>query len=234
MGKRNIPVKALFFDSGPIITLIMSRMCFILPKLKEVYGGKFYITPAVKHELVDRPLEIKKYQFEALQVLRLIRTGVLEVYEDVPKTKVKEYFKLANKSFYLDKKSVDLIQEGEIQSLVCAQEINADGIVMDERTLRMFIEEDEVMVQLLEKRFNKTLISHKNNIHKFKEKVSGIKILRSIELVSVAFQKGLFDVYIPNMEDGKKKLAEAILWTVKFNGCSASNEEVELIKELIF
>jgi len=32
-------VKALFFDTGPIITLVMSRMVWILPELKKKYGG---------------------------------------------------------------------------------------------------------------------------------------------------------------------------------------------------
>jgi hypothetical protein len=227
-------MKALFFDAGPIITLIMSRMGYVLPMLKTIYGGKFYITPAVKYELVDRPLGIRKYQFEALQVLRLIREGILEVYEDVPNNKVKSYFKLANKSFYLGKKSIDLIQEGEMQSLVCAKECGADGIVMDERTLRLLVEEDEAMVSLLERRFNRSVNCKKDNLNLFKEKVKDVKILRSIELISVAYKKGFFDMYEPNIEKGRDKLIEAILWTAKYNGCAVTDQEVEQIKRLIF
>ena len=45
----------LFFDAGPVISLVMSRLAWLLPDLKKQFGGKFYITPAVKNELVDRP-----------------------------------------------------------------------------------------------------------------------------------------------------------------------------------
>ena len=48
--------KAIFFDAGPIISLVMSRLGWILPLLKKKYGGKFYITPAVSMELIERPL----------------------------------------------------------------------------------------------------------------------------------------------------------------------------------
>ncbi len=53
-------VKSIFFDTGPIITLVMARLDWILHLLKEKYGGKFYITPAVKREnWLKRPLKIK-------------------------------------------------------------------------------------------------------------------------------------------------------------------------------
>ena len=78
------PQRVLFFDTGPIITLVMSRLVWILPELKKQFGGKFYITPAVKRELVTRPMDIKRYEFEALEALKLIKEGVLETYDKVP------------------------------------------------------------------------------------------------------------------------------------------------------
>ena len=55
--------KILFFDAGPIITLVMSRLIGILPDLKKKMNGKFYITPAVHKELIERPLMIKRFEF---------------------------------------------------------------------------------------------------------------------------------------------------------------------------
>ena len=52
-------MKALFFDAGPVITLVMARLVNVLPLLKAKYGGKFYITPAVHKELVERPISEK-------------------------------------------------------------------------------------------------------------------------------------------------------------------------------
>ena len=73
--------KILFFDAGPIITLIMSRLSWILPELKKQFNGKFYMTPAVHYELIERPLTMKRFKFEALQVSKLVHEGVFEVYE---------------------------------------------------------------------------------------------------------------------------------------------------------
>ena len=39
--------KILFFDAGPVITLIMSRLSWILPELKKQFKGKFYLTPSL-------------------------------------------------------------------------------------------------------------------------------------------------------------------------------------------
>ena len=137
--------KALFFDAGPIITLVMSRLIWILPKLKEKFGGKFYITPGVKTELVERPLGIKRFEFEALQVMKLIRDGTLEVYDKVPKSRVEQLQNLANSSFKIKNKNMDIIQTGEMEAVTCALQTNASAVVMDERTLRLLIENNKEM-----------------------------------------------------------------------------------------
>src|SRR3989344_2325836 len=117
--------KILFFDAGPIISLVMSRVAWILPELKKKFGGKFYITPAVQKELVERPLSVKRYEFEALQVMKFIREGVLEVYTNVPQKKVQELQLLANTSFSIAGKSMDIIQSGEMESVASALQLKA-------------------------------------------------------------------------------------------------------------
>jgi len=131
----------------------MSRLVWILPELKKKFGGKFYITPAVKLELVERPLGIKRFEFEALQVMKLIKDGVLEVYDKVPKSRVQQLQNLANSSFKIGSKNMDIIQTGEIEAVTCALQTNASAVVMDERTLRLFIENNKNMEKLLEIRF---------------------------------------------------------------------------------
>ena len=68
-------MKSLVFDAGPVISLATNSLLFILEPLKKEFNGKFYITESVKSELVDRPFEIKKFKFEAIQVEKLIETG---------------------------------------------------------------------------------------------------------------------------------------------------------------
>ncbi|MFH1276614.1 MAG: hypothetical protein ABIH82_05890 [Candidatus Woesearchaeota archaeon] len=226
-------VKSIFFDTGPLISLTMSRLLWVLPLLKEKFGGKFYITPAVKRELIERPLNIKRFSFEALQALKLVKEGVLEVYTKVPEKKAAQLINLANKSFFIGKKSLDVMQSGEIESIICALQEKSSAVVMDERTLRLFIENSSEMGKLLERRFHKKIQTNQNLMKSFSKQLQGISIIRSIELVSIAFKMGLLDGYIPQLRNGKRTLLDSVLWAVKFNGCSVTQQEIEEIEELL-
>lgn len=225
--------KILFFDTGPIITLVMSRMVWILPELKKKYGGKFYITPSVKRELITRPMDIKRFEFEALQALKLIKEGVLEVYENIPEQEIRRLHTIANTSFKIANQNMEVVQSGEIESVVCALKAGAEAMVMDERTLRLFIENNKEMKALLERRFNKPVSVDTEKMKQFSKELSGMKIIRSIELVGVAYKMGLLDSYIPEQKNGREVLIEAALWNVKYNGAAVTEHEVEEIKEYL-
>lgn len=224
--------KVLFFDAGPIISLVMSRLVWILPKLKEKFGGNFYITPAVRRELIERPITIKRFQFEALQVLKLLREGVLEVYEQVPKAKVESLISLANGSFRVNSKTIDIIQEGEMESLAAALELNS-AVVIDERTLRLFVEDNHSIKGLLERRFHKKVNSDQVKMDAFSQQLKKVTIIRSIELVSVAYYLGLLDDYVPPIRRGREILINSVLWSTKYNGCAVTEHEIEEIKEFL-
>lgn len=221
--------KNLFFDAGPVISLVMSRVAWILPDLKKKFGGNFYITPAVKKELVNRPLLVHRFQFEALQVLKMIREGVLEVYEKVPQQRVDALKSLANTSFMVDKKYMDIMQSGEMESVAAAVDLKA-AVVMDERTLRLFIENSSEMKKLLEMRFQKNITTNAKNIQEFSRQLKGVTIIRSIELVAVAYKMGLLNSYLPPQKDGKSLLLDSVLWATKYNGCAVTEHEIEEIK----
>ena len=222
--------KAIFFDTGPIITLVMARLDWILPLLKEKFGGKFYITPAVKRELVERPMKIKRFEFEALQVLKLIREGVLEVYSDVPTEKIRKLKVFANGAFKIGNKIMDVVQEGELEAVFAALEIGAEAVVIDERTLRLLIEESSAMEKLLEMRFKRDVKVDPIKIKQFSQQFKSLKIIRSIELVGVAYKLNLLNSYVPKLRDGKKTLVDAVLWATKYGGCAVTNHEIEEMK----
>ncbi len=226
-------IKAIFFDTGPIISLVMSRLGWILPRLKEQYGGKFYITPAVKRELVERPLEIKRFEFEALQVMKLIREGVLEVYNEVPMPKVRKLKLLANSAFKIQNKTMDVIQEGELEAVTSALEIGAEAVVMDERTLRLLIEDSIRMQKLLEMRFHREVAVDSTKIKEFSQVFNKLKIIRSIELVGVAYELGLLDSYVPDIKNGRNILVDSVLWATKYNGCAVTEPEIEELEKYL-
>lgn len=228
--------KAIFFDTGPIISLVMTRLIGILPKLKEQFGGKFYITPAVRRELVERPLQIKRFEFEALQVMKLIREGVLEVYEEVPYEKVKELEVMADSSFKIKNKNLDIVQSGEMEAVAAAWEEGAEAVVMDERTLRLLIENGEEVKKLLEMRFKREVVANPERIRQFAKQLEGLKIIRSVELVGVAYKLGMLDEYIPTgkeLKEGERILLDSVLWGTKFNGCAVIGEEIEEMERFL-
>lgn len=211
----------------------MSRLIWILPELKKQFGGKFYITPAVKKELVERPLTIRRFEFEALEAMKLISDGVLEVYDAVPQKKVRELISLANSSFIINNKTVDIIQSGEIESITSALQEKASAVVMDERTLRLFIENNQEMEKLLERRFQKDVVPNAAKMNQFSKQLQGMPIIRSIELVGAAYKLKLLDVYVPPQKKGKEMLLDAVLWATKFNGCAVTEHEIEEMKEFL-
>lgn len=223
-GKQS---KVLFFDAGPIITLAMSRLLWILKPLKEKFGGKFYITNAVKKELVENPIRIPKFEFEALQVMKLIREGILEIYPKVAAYKTKNLAKLSNHTYSVNQKWMEIIQEGEMETVLASLNNSSTPIIMDERTMRLLIEDGKALKTLLERRTNKSVEMDQDSIDQFHQAVGKVPIIRSIELAAVAYKFGILDAYLPKeLPNPKEKLLTAVLWNTKYNGCAVTDAEI--------
>ena len=72
-------MKTLFFDTGPLISITMNHILWILKPLKKHFNGNFFITEAVKKELVDKPLKTKRFKLEAIQSLQQINKQIIEI-----------------------------------------------------------------------------------------------------------------------------------------------------------
>ena len=227
--------RALVFDTGPLISFTVNNLLSTLERLKERYSGRFVIPESVKEELVDQPLRTKRFMFEAMQLQRLISTGVLEVVEDNDtKELTLELLHLANSSFAAKAKSVKIVQYGEMASIAAAKLLDAEALIIDERITRELVEHPEHIADLMEKRLHTTVTVNGNNVSLLQTYVSKTKILRSVELVAVAFELGLLDRYIAAGEekiipDVRHKLLESVLWGLKMNGCAVSGKEIEQI-----
>ncbi|MAF99082.1 MAG: hypothetical protein CMH61_00565 [Nanoarchaeota archaeon] len=226
-------MKSLCFDSGPIISLAMGRLLWILKPLKEHFGGKFYITPSVRRELVERPLKIKRFQFEALEVIKLLKEGVIEVYDTIPQNIANKLDHMANKTYTRDGRPLKIIHSGEIETVACAMALKNHGIVMDERTTRLLIEKPTQLKKLLGRRLHTSVQPIPQNIKEFTTFVGKIKIIRSIELVAAAYKLGILNDYIPALRNGKSTLLDAVLWGTKYNGCAVTENEILEIKKTL-
>ena len=223
-------MKYLIFDAGPIISLTMNGMLPVIEKLKEIFPGEFILTPAVKREVVDRPMKIKKFKLEALQVQGLIEKGVFKMSSDIISNQkldkeVKRILKVANGVLRTTerKEKIKIIHGGEAACLAFANLCDCDNvIVIDERTTRMLTEAPGELEKMMEKKLHTPLDSELSLLDSLKK----FKFIRSAELLYIAYERGLVGV------KGGKELLDALLYGVKFKGCAISSVEIEDIKRL--
>ena len=71
-------MKALIFDSGPLINFSMSGLLYLLEELKRRFQGKFFITEQVKYEVIDRPIKVPKFELGALMIKNLLAKKIIE------------------------------------------------------------------------------------------------------------------------------------------------------------
>ena len=226
-------MKSLIFDAGPIISLATNNLLWILEPLKKKFNGKFYITEPVRRELVDKPLETKKFKFEAIQVEKLLETGVIEIADNsFIREKTPRLLGTANEIFRAYNNYMRIVHFAEISVIAAAINLNADAIVIDEKTTRFLMENPKMIVEILRKTLHTPISINESNLKEFRNNVSSIRTIRSVELVTVAYELGILDSYITKIPDARKNLLEGVLWGVKLNGCAVSKDEIEQIVNL--
>ena len=225
-------MKSIVFDTGPIISLTTNNLLGLLNKLKEHYNGNFYITKAIKNELIERPLATKKFKFEALQVLRCINAGLVKVFnsKELRKTTL-NLLNLANTSFKAREKYMQIVHFAEIEGIAAAIINKSDAFAVDERNTRLLIEDPIRLKKILGKRLHTQITVNKKSLDEFRNLTKIIKLIRSVELVTISYELGLLDKYIVNIKNPRKALLEGVLWGVKLNGASVSEREIkEIVK----
>ena len=226
-------MKSLVFDSGPIISLATNNLLWVLEPLKNKFNGKFFITQAVKGEIVERPLETKKFKFEAIQVEKLIEEGILEVADNrFIHEKTLRMLSTANEIFKAYDNYMKIVHLAEISVIAASISLNSGAIVIDEKTTRYLIEEPKFIAEILRKTLHTPISVNESNLKDFRNSAIGIKAIRSVELVTIAYEQGMLDKYITSIPDARKSLLEGLLWGLKLNGCAVSREEIGQILKL--
>jgi len=225
-------MKLIVFDAGPVISLTTNNLLWLAGSLKAEFDGDFYITPAVKYELIDKPLSSRKFKFEAIQVLSSVKKDVFKIVE-TPQIKIlaQELLELANHTFKIKGNWLTIVHYAEMEVLATAIILNANAVVIDERTTKLLIEDPGNLVKVFEGMFGSRVFIDQRNFDKVKNWVKNVKVIRSVELVMIAVEKGILDEYIIDGKDSKRILVESLLWGVKLHGCAISRREIdEIIK----
>lgn len=224
--------KTLIFDSGSIINFSMNGLLDFFSRLKREFDGEFLVTEDVEYEIIKRPLQIKKFELGAMRIKRLLDEKVIELPSCVGvksseiNEKIKQVLFMANHTFFSEGKNLHLIDRGEASCLALSEILTKKGIknliVIDERTTRMLCEKPENLKRLLEIKLH-TKIKAKEEYFPYFEK---FRFIRSCELAYIGYKKDLVEL----RADGN--ILDALLYALKYRGCSISRNEIEHMKRL--
>ena len=225
-------MKYLIFDAGPLINFSMNGLLDSFEKLKQTFKGEFLITKEVKKEIIDHPKTVKRFELGAIRLEQLYNKGVFKLAE-INQEEVDELRRLrdnflqkANSMFKTKKREVHLLDKGECAALalstILKRKNNEDiPLVIDERTTRILCENPENLKKLMEKKLHTSIKANTSSYDLFK----GFKIIRSTELAYMIHKKDLFKLDHP-------KAFEAIVYGLKFKGCSISEKEVQALSRM--
>jgi len=224
-------MKTLILDSGTLITLAMNGLLNILEKLKKYSKVRLAVTHEVKRETIDRPIDVPRFELEALRVKELLDNKVIELPESfgISNEKISkitsELMEKANRSVMANGKWMNIVSNAEISCLALSKELTKQKIeniiAIDERTTRILSEKPESLERIMSEKFHARVSINKKNLIDF----ASFKFIRSTELVYVAYKKNLLDI------KGKKAL-EAALYATKYKGSSVSFEEINQLKKM--
>jgi len=160
-------MKVLIFDSGVLINLAMNGLLYILPELKKQFKGKFIIPHQVQYEVVDRPINIDRFELGALRIKELITSGVIELPDKVKvdKETIDKETKLimdkANHYLQSNGQWISIVSEAEMACLALSDELTRQGhetmIAIDERTTRLLSERPENLEKMMSVRLHKSV-----------------------------------------------------------------------------
>jgi hypothetical protein len=224
-------MKVLIIDSGPLINLSINGLLYLLKELRKDFKGKFIITPEVKREVYDRPVNVQQFELGALRIQGLIEQGILEfpptlgiTVEELEK-ETDRIMGIANHSFKAENHWLNIVSRAETSCLALASILvqrNVETMIaIDERTARIMCERPDNLEKLMSKKLHKRVRLKSFSLREFRR----IKFIRSSELVYVAYKKGLVDVRGP-------KALEALIYATKYKGSSISNDEINVLKKI--
>jgi predicted nucleic acid-binding protein len=222
---------SIMLDSGSMITLALNNLLWLLEKVKKEFNIRFYITEPVKKEIIDKPLTTKRFKYEALQVSSLVKNKVVEVLQSKDILEKTAYLlEMANTSFQIRDVYISVVHEAEMSAVAAAILYEADAVMIDERTTRYLLEKPEKLRNVLMHKLHTRVIINSKSLSDLKKETKSVKFIRSAEFVAIAFEKGLLNSYLPNTQNSKEILLDALLWGLKLTGCAISERDLETLK----
>ncbi|HOW29395.1 MAG TPA: hypothetical protein PK685_01830 [archaeon] len=214
----------IVFDTGVLIGF--SQTC-LLPLFSEIKGdiGEFLITTGVKYECIDRVRNNMKFKLSSLRINDQLNDFVFTIQPSDKQLddKTKEILNLTNSIFYISGRPLHIVDFGEAECLALLSLTKANCLAIEERTTRMLIEDPNALLEILKRKHHSRDIElNKEKYNKFKSMLGDVSVIRSVDLLSFAYERGMLKNSIKN-----KEYLKSALYALKFNGCSVSFEEID-------
>ena len=120
-----------------------------------------------------------------------------------------------------------IVDRGEVEALALVLRVQAAAYVVDERTMRLLIENPYTLRRILERKLHIKVDINKKLLKEFSEIVKGVKVIRSTELLIIAYEKGLLNKFV-TVGSTEIDLLDGLLWGLKLRGCSISSDEITI------
>ncbi|MDO8625476.1 MAG: hypothetical protein Q7R47_05315 [Candidatus Diapherotrites archaeon] len=216
---------AIVFDSSVLISI--SEKCFlrVLRRFGEKNNVRFLVPESVFEETVIRPQSIRRFELNAVRLKSAVADGWLELVPSSSSTRA-HYSNIAqwsNHLFFVDNRPLELLHLGELEALAVYKDRKADALAIDERTCRMMLEDPGRLRSLISKRQDQKIDVDTSNLKNFSDFFGKPVVVRSCDLLALAFRQGLFADDLVSSRQG----IEAALWAVKFAGCAVSGLEID-------
>ncbi|MBI5225900.1 hypothetical protein HY994_01515 [Candidatus Micrarchaeota archaeon] len=216
-------------DSSTLIALAETGTLDVLAFLKEKAKARFFIPPAVIYETMEHPEQIQRFAFSAFKIDKALQDGILErIPSKRPPTKTSEILQYANSVFSVNGQALKVLQQGEAEALAAYDEMQAKGILVDEKTTRLFIEDAGILRQSLEYEYRGKVKVNQSALDNLKKRLQGIVAIRSTEILAIAYELGFFDSYGAKSDPA----FHAALYAVRNAGCSITTRELLEYQEL--
>jgi hypothetical protein len=226
--------RTIVIDTGTIISMVTNNMLWTFRYLAKKYKGHFLIPESVYTELITYPMKTKKFKFEAIMINDLLMEGHIKTYKQTDYRAISQkLMKFANNMFIAKGNPVQLLHKAETDVLALTVFLKSDALFVDERNLRLLVEDPEKLSHMMKNKLHTKITIDRNNLEEFKKMVKGVRVLRSTEVVTLAYEMGLLDRYISVgktiHKQFRKPLLEGALWALKLKGCSISKDEIDEI-----
>lgn len=227
-------MKHLVVDSSSLISLSTNCLLWVLDKLSESTNTKLITTPLVRKEVVDKALKIERFRLSAVRVQKRLGSGVITVQETNP-TKTKELLRIANQVFTVKSNYYKIVHKAEMGLVPLAKENETDFMLIDERIVEKLLTDPKRLKKIFENRLHMPVKLNKDKLEKLQSLTKDINIIKSSDLVAIAYEKGLLKEYIKENYSKKtmKDLLNGALWGLKNTGCSISTNDINQYMKLL-